>query len=92
MKLTYRGQFYTITAPAQFGADADSTGPKVKLIYRGQTYYATHRPAATAETTSATGSTVTLQYRGITYQRVLQDLKPYHPGRAINWRYQLEEG
>ncbi len=91
MKLTYRGQSYSISAPVQFGAAANSTDQsQAKLIYRGQTYYATPRPAVDP-TPAATGSIVTLRYRGITYQRVLQEQKPYHPGRAINWRYQSQQ-
>jgi hypothetical protein len=90
MKLTYRGQSYSIPAPVQFGADANSTDqPKVKLIYRGQTYYATPCPADVNPAAATTGSTVTLRYRGITYQRVLQEPKPYHPSQAINWRYRF---
>jgi Domain of unknown function (DUF4278) len=86
MKLTYRGQSYSISAPVQI--NPASTDPfKTRLIYRGHAYNATPCPAVDSATSTA-GSMVTLTYRGIPYQRVLKNQKSDHPGRAIDWRYE----
>ncbi|MFM7423448.1 MAG: DUF4278 domain-containing protein [Elainella sp.] len=89
MKLTYRGHAYEISTSGQINSAADSPKPaEVKLIYRGQTYYATPRPTVVS-TTSAVGSVVTFIYRGTTYQRVIPGLQSCRPTGAINWRYRV---
>jgi hypothetical protein len=90
MKLSYRGQAYDISLSSQFDKASNSPeSPKVKLIYRGQTYYATPRPTA-PQAASSGDPIVTLIYRGVTYQRRLCNSQLQNPGdsgRAINWRY-----
>ncbi|MFM7424109.1 MAG: DUF4278 domain-containing protein [Elainella sp.] len=99
MKLTYRGQSYSIAIPSIADvqrADIQAADiqaavqgqSKIKLIYRGQTYYATPDPMQAAETALPSGPLVTLTYRGVTYERPLHSPKRYSSARAINWRYQ----
>lgn len=83
MKLTYRGQAYETSAQPQAHIPASS-----KLIYRGHTYSYSPRPVVPE---AANGPTVTLIYRGATYERSLP-ARPYQTPRAINWRYQTQEG
>ena len=87
MKLTFRGNSYEVPAPIQLGSDSTDR-PKIKLIYRGNTFDYTPRLVVVSEEVETDGSTVTLIYRGNTYERKLQPPKPYQKPRAINWRWQ----
>jgi hypothetical protein len=87
MKLTFRGNSYEVPAP--IGLSSDSTErPKIKLIYRGNTFYYTPRPVVVSEEVETDAPTVTLIYRGNTYERKIRPPKPYQKPRAINWRWQ----
>jgi hypothetical protein len=86
MKLTYRGNFYEVPAPSLMGEDSTDQ-PKIKLIYRGDTYNYTPLPIAVSEKMTIDQPTVTLIYRGTTYERKLQPAKPYQKSSAVNWRW-----
>jgi hypothetical protein len=76
MKLTFRGLSYEVPAPIQLGSDSTEQ-PKIKLIYRGNTFDYTPCPVVVSEEVERDGPTVTLIYRGNTYERKLQPSKPY---------------
>jgi hypothetical protein len=85
MKLTYRGHTYE-SAPVQPSLTLDQS--KIKLIYRGQTYYTSLRSVAVYEAIELNEKTVTLTYRGYTYKRKLQLSNLDQRLHSINWRYQ----
>lgn len=91
MKLTYRGNSYEMPAPMQSVSDSTDR-PKIKLTYRGCTYYSTPHSMMVSEAATSDWKTVTLTYRGNTYDRQLPLLQPHQPSHAINWRYQSELG
>jgi hypothetical protein len=63
--------------------------PKVKLIYRGNTFYRNSSPVVlAAQPLEKTGGFVTLIYRGNTYHRSISAPKAYRQPVAINWRWQ----
>lgn len=76
MKLTYRGSNYEVSAPIQFDSDSMDQ-PKIKLTYRGHTYYTTSEHGVVPEAVERDGSVVTLIYRGNPYGCKLQSLNPY---------------
>lgn len=86
MKLTYRGHAYKLPTLIQLGSNSTNQ-PKIKLIYRGHTYYSTPRPVVVSDAVTTDSSTVTLMYRGNTYKRKVPFLKSYQQLRATNWRY-----
>jgi Domain of unknown function (DUF4278) len=87
MKLTYRGNAYEVPAPIQ-PSSSPTDQPKIKLMYRGNTYDYTPRSIVVSEADTTDWPTVTLIYRGDTYQRKVQPSQPYQKPRAINWRWQ----
>jgi hypothetical protein len=87
-ELTFCGNPYEVPAPIQLGSDSTAQ-PKIKLIYRGNTFDYTPRPVVVSEEVETDGPTVTLIYRANTYDRKLQPPKPYQKPRAINWRWKF---
>jgi Domain of unknown function (DUF4278) len=88
MQLKFRDSSYEIPAPIQPRCDSIDQ-PKIKLIYRGHTYYATPRPVVVSQGAETAEPTTTLIYRGNTYEYQSRPLKLYQKPRAINWRYQI---
>jgi hypothetical protein len=84
MKLLYRGISYE--APIQ-PAPSDSSQPKVRLIYRGNTYDYKPLPSVSPEPIPADTPMVNLMYRGNTYQRRSLTPQLYQQPRALNWRW-----
>jgi hypothetical protein len=89
MKLTDRNISHEVPVPNQ-GCSVKSEQPKIKLIYRGNTFEHTPYPEIILDEDEADWPTVTLIYRGVTYERKLQPPKPYQKPRAINWRWQFD--
>jgi hypothetical protein len=89
MKLTFRGNSYEVPVPIQLTSDSTER-TKIKLIYRGNTFYCTPRPVVISDV-KTDGPTVTLIYRGNTYKRKLGAPKSHQKPRAINWRWQGAE-
>lgn len=86
MKLLYRGISYE--APIQPApAPSDSSQPRVRLMYRGNTYEYTPLPRVAPEPIPADAPMVTLMYRGNTYQRLSLTPQPYQQPCALNWRW-----
>ncbi len=73
-KLTYRGNSYEVPAPILVDSNS-TTQPKIKLIYRGNTFDYTPRPVVISEEIKTDCSTVTLIYRGKIYERKLRSLQ-----------------
>ncbi len=87
-KLFYRGNAYEVPHPIQPEAEITDQ-PKIKLIYRGHTYYVTPRPVVEPTAIATDEPTVTLIYRGNTYQRQLRPAQIYQKPAALNWRWQF---
>jgi Domain of unknown function (DUF4278) len=89
MKLKYRGNSCESFPPTQIDSNITNQ-PKIKLIYRGNTFDYIPRPEIVSEENETDLPTVTLIYRGNTYVRKLHPPKPYQKPRAINWRWQFK--
>jgi hypothetical protein len=89
MNLTYRGTSYEVPAPTQPSLESTDQ-PKIKLIYRGNTFDYIPRPAMISEEDETDWPIVTLRYRGTTYERKIKPPAPYQKPRAINWRWQFQ--
>jgi hypothetical protein len=87
MKLFYCGNFYKASGPIQPAINlADQ--PKIKLVYRGETYNYVPPPKATPKANTKDKQKVTLIYRGMSYEHTIPSPRPYQDSRAINWRWQ----
>jgi hypothetical protein len=76
MKLTYRGNSYEVPDSNLLGFDA-ANQPKIKLMYRGDTYDYNPGPMKVSETITANQPSLKLIYRGMIYERKLQLAKAY---------------
>jgi hypothetical protein len=89
MTVTSSGDLSGVPTPNQFESK-HQTRSNVKLIYRGQVFYATRRPEVAIEEVEQEGKTIELIYHGHTYQRKLPVPQPYQKPRALNWRWQTD--
>jgi hypothetical protein len=77
-----------VPTPIQFKSNHQARS-KVKLIYRGEVFYAIRTPQVVEEVEQE-GKTIELIYHGHTYQRKLAPPQPYQKPRALNWRWQTD--